>query len=133
MGVVGDHGSTTAAAEDGPVLQVQADPVPVVDPVRHEAGEAPLELLGGARNTQRAVPDPPRRRAGVLVRRRHEPRPELGLHGARQHARVHVERHLQQIQPYTCMHEFKGGHNGGAGGSSSGTLRSSHEFLDKIL
>lgn len=89
----GDRGST--AAEDGSVLQVQADPVPVVDPVRHEAGEAPLEVLGGAGNTHRAVPDPPRRRAGVLLRRRHEPRPELGLHGARQHARVHVERDLQ--------------------------------------
>lgn len=79
---------------DSPVLQVQADPVPVVHPVRDEAGEAPLQLLGGAGHAQRAVPDPLRRRARVLVRRRHEPRPELGLHGARQHARVHVEGNL---------------------------------------
>jgi len=104
---VGDHGSTTGA-EDGSVLQVQADPVPVVDPIRDEASEAPLELLAGAGNAQRAGPDPPRRRAGVLVRRRHEPRPELGLHGARQHARVHVERDLQAyIHIYTYyIHEL---------------------------
>ena len=76
------------------MLQVQADPVPVVGPVGDESGEAPLELLGDAGHAQRAAPDPPRRRARVLVRRRHEPRPELRLHGARQHARVHVERNL---------------------------------------
>jgi hypothetical protein len=94
---------TMSPTKDGPVPQMQADPVPVVDAVRQDAGDAPLRPLGGAGHAYRAAPDPPHRRARVLLRRRHEPRPELGLDGARQHARVHVERDL--VDAFTCRRE----------------------------
>lgn len=66
--------------------------------VWHDGGEAPQELVAQVGRAERAVPDPPHRRARVGVGCRNEGREALGFREARRHRGFHEERGLQDVE-----------------------------------
>lgn len=98
--------------EDAPLLQVLGQVVVVEEGLRREAGAPPLDLVREVGHPQRAVPDPPHRRAGARVRGHHEQRPEAGLHRAGHHLRFNHERGLQVSSKHAlCLMYFLASNN----------------------
>lgn len=82
--------------EERPLPEVLAEAELVMNAVRHDGGEAPLDPVPGVGYAERAVPDPAHGRVRVRVGRGHKWREALGLGDARRHLGVNEQRGLQR-------------------------------------